>query len=213
MQAGTATPPVAPAPKRKRAAPPRPYSSGELLEAFTIALPKLGAVAAGRARAWRWPESGATVEPGCLVEHEGKLYVAWACTAIAPPSRCSWVPIDADDLEQARKWHVDKTERAARREEARRAQALEQRIAVAAALGRIDRARETGVDADDLSVRLRELERTALRDAGVYTAGRVYRAGETVTHNNALWTAQRATDAMPRGPDSGWRLVLKAAKR
>ncbi|MBX3601118.1 MAG: hypothetical protein KF863_10870 [Rubrivivax sp.] len=214
------------APKRKRAAPPPPWTEAELIDAFTAALPSLGAIAAGRKRAWRWPEGGAVAEVGDVAEHEGRLFVAWAITAIAPPSRCSWIEVDADDLAMARKAYEARQQREAQREAQRREAALAHRVAVAEAQGRIEAAHKAAsegralVDADalqaqvrDLTQRLLELEATALHEAGIYRAGTDYRAGALVTHRSGLWVSKTSTNTEPGQAASDWRLVMKAGKR
>lgn len=49
-------------------------------------------------------------------------------------------------------------------------------------------------------------------DRGVYKAGGHYEAGDAVTWGGSLWIAQRATDAKPDTPESGWRLAVKKGR-
>lgn len=49
-------------------------------------------------------------------------------------------------------------------------------------------------------------------DRGVYKAGESYDAGDAVTWGGSLWIAQRATDAKPDTPESGFRLAVKKGR-
>jgi integrin beta 3 len=49
-------------------------------------------------------------------------------------------------------------------------------------------------------------------DRGVYKAGETYEPGDAVTWGGSLWIAQRATDAKPDTPDSGFRLAVKRGR-
>jgi hypothetical protein len=49
-------------------------------------------------------------------------------------------------------------------------------------------------------------------DRGVFTAGKQYVEGDAVTWGGSLWIAQRATDAKPDAPDSGFRLAVKRGR-
>jgi hypothetical protein len=46
----------------------------------------------------------------------------------------------------------------------------------------------------------------------VYQEGAEYQPGDTVTWGGSLWVAQRATNAKPDGPESGWRLAVKRGR-
>lgn len=48
-------------------------------------------------------------------------------------------------------------------------------------------------------------------DRGVWKEG-TYQHGDAVTWAGSFWIAQRATDAKPDSPDSGWRLAVKRGR-
>lgn len=49
-------------------------------------------------------------------------------------------------------------------------------------------------------------------DRGVFKASEAYEAGDAVTWGGSLWIAQRATNAKPDTPESGWRLAVKKGR-
>lgn len=51
---------------------------------------------------------------------------------------------------------------------------------------------------------------TIYRD--VFKQGESYDPGDAVTWGGSLWIAQRATDAKPDSPDSGWKLAVKKGR-
>jgi hypothetical protein len=54
-------------------------------------------------------------------------------------------------------------------------------------------------------------ERSVMQDAGVWRADKHYRAGETVSHKGAAWTATLSTKGMiPGHGGEGWRMIAKS---
>jgi hypothetical protein len=65
-----------------------------------------------------------------------------------------------------------------------------------------------------LEQRLEAAERRGLEYLGVWRDGVTYKRGDAVTYDAAIWVAKGHTTHRPGdGPDSGWQLAVKAARR
>lgn len=60
-------------------------------------------------------------------------------------------------------------------------------------------------------LRRQEITTAIVLDHGVWKAG-TYEQGASVTWGGSTWIAQRATEAKPDTPDSGWRLAVKRGR-
>lgn len=65
---------------------------------------------------------------------------------------------------------------------------------------------------DELEKQVEELKATQFEDCGVWKESTIYRKGNGVSHQGSFWIAQTETAERPGGPETGWRLAVKAGR-
>jgi hypothetical protein len=64
---------------------------------------------------------------------------------------------------------------------------------------------------EELERRVATLERSALRDAGIWQEGQRYRCGDCVTFRSTLWAAKADTHSRPF-ESRDWRMLAKPTR-